>query len=276
MNITRTHSFEQLLRLNRANNSAFFLSGFSHTFNNPLNSIQLANDLLNNYSQDINALLDELQEEPERLPTGFQKECSRVLSNIPMLTQGISDSVTRLKHCSSWLSGFSGRGAIAGLFGIDLNWLVSHCASMTQDQISFYTNIFSLDLEPDLPILQGNAEQMLQVILSLLMNALLSLPDRSSPVVLTTTFDRVAGSVQMCVRDKGSGISPKIFPDILEPFFSSWSEHGCMGLGLTVADQIIRNRGGVLTIDSEFGKGTSVIVALPVLGKANPSCPPLR
>ena len=266
MNITRTHSFEQLLRLNRAYNSAFFLSGFSHTFNNPLNSIQLASDLLNNYTQDINALFDELNEEPERLPAGFQKECCRILTDIPMLTQGISDSVTRLKHCSSWLSEFSGRGAIAGLYGIDLNWLISHCAAMTQYQISVYTNIFSLDLEPELPVVQGNAEQMLQVILSLLMNALLSLPGRSSAIVLSTVFNSAAGSVQMCVRDEGNGISPEIFPDILEPFFSTWSEHGCIGLGLTVADQIIRNHGGKLTIDSELGKGTIVMVSLPVQG----------
>jgi len=266
MNIARAHTFEQLLRLNRANNSAFFLSGFSHTFNNPLNSIQLANDLLNNYTQDINALIDELNEESERMPAGFKKECCRILTDIPILTQGISDSITRLKYCSSWLSEFSGRGAIAGLFGIDLNWLISHCASMTQHQISVYTNIFSLDLETDLPVLQGNAEQMLQVILSLLMNALLSLPDRSSAVVLRSTYDRAAGSVQMCVCDEGSGISTEIFPDILKPFFSTWPEHGCMGLGLTVADQIIRNHGGVLTIDSEFGKGTSVMVSLPVQG----------
>jgi signal transduction histidine kinase len=266
MNIARTHSFEQLLRLNRVNNSAFFLSGFSHSFNNPLNSIQLASDLLNNYTQDINALLDELNEEPERLPAGFQKECCRILTDIPILTQGISDSVTRLKHCSSWLSEFTGRGAIAGLFGVDLNWLVSHCASMAQHKISVYTNIFSLDLEPDLPVVRGNAEQMLQVILNLLMNALLSLPDRSSAIVLTTVFNSAAGSVQMCVRDEGNGISPDIFPEILEPFFSTWSEHDCMGLGLTVADQIIRNHGGKLTIDSEFGKGTSVMVSLPLQG----------
>jgi len=264
MNIARSHSFEQLLRLNRANNSAFFLSGFSHTFNNPLNSIQLASDLLNNYTQDINGLLDELNEEPDRLPAGFQKECCRILTDIPILTQGINDSVIRLKHSNLWLSEFSGKGAIAGLYGIDLNWLISHCASMTQHHISVYTNIFRLDLEPDLPVLQGNAEQMLQLILSLLMNALLSLPDQSSAIVLTTTYDRAAGSVQMCVCDKGSGISPEIFPDIFEPFFSTWSEHGCMGVGLTVADHIIRNHGGVLTIDSEIGKGTSAIVSLPV------------
>ena len=115
MNISGDNSFEQILRLNRATNQTFFLKEFSHEFNNPLNSINLASDLLKNYTQDINALLDELYDEPERLPAGFQKEFSSILTNMPMLVQGISDSVTRLKHFTNWLSEFTGRGTIADI-----------------------------------------------------------------------------------------------------------------------------------------------------------------
>ena len=150
------------------------------------------------------------------------------------------------------------------MYGVDLNWLISHCASMAHHQISVYTNIFSLDLDPDLPVLHGNAEQMLQVILNLLMNALISLPGRSCAVVLSTSYNSATDRVQMRVQDEGGGISTDILPDILKPFFSTWSEYGCMGLGLTVADQIICNHGGTLCLNSELGKGTSVIVSLPV------------
>ena len=264
MNIDRAHSFEHLLRLNRATNHAFFLREFSHEFNNPLNSIQMAGELLKGYTQDINALLEELNDEPERLPAGFQEECCRILANMPILTAGISDSVTKLKHFTSWLSEFTGRATITGIYGMDLNWLISHCASMAHHQISVYTNIFRLDLEPDVPVLHGNAEQMLQVILNLLMNALISLPDRSCAVVLSTSYNCVTDCVQMLVQDEGGGIPADILPDIFKPFFSTWAEYGCMGLGLTVADQIIRNRSGKMSIDSALDKGTRVTVSLPV------------
>ena len=137
---------------------------------------------------------------------------------------------------------------------------------MAEHQISLHTDSFTLDLEPNLPVLPGNAEQMLQVVLNLLMNALLSLNDRSCAVIFTTSFDPATGSVSMCVQDEGVGIPIDIFPTVLEPFFTTWQAHGCMGLGLTVADRIIRNHGGELFIDSEPGKGTSVIVSLPVQG----------
>ena len=264
MNKSGDHAFEHLFNLNRANNQAFFLSGFSHLFNNPLNSIQLASDLLKNYTQDISARFDELGDEPEQIPAGFRKAVLTVLDDMPGVIQGISDSAFRLNHLVSWLSEFTGRGVVARSPEVDLNRLISLCASMADQQISIHTESFSLDLEPGLPVFPGNAVQMLQVILNLLMNALISLPDRHCAVVLSTSYDRVTGSVNVCVRDEGSGISPDIFPTVLEPFFSTWQAHGCVGLGLTVADQIIRNHGGELFIDSESGKGTSVIVSMPV------------
>jgi signal transduction histidine kinase len=264
MNINGDNSFDHLLRLNRVNNQAFYLSGFSHIFNNPLNSIHLASVLLRNYTQDINALFDELSDEPEPIPAGFRKAGLTVLSDIPHVIQGISDSAIRLNQFVSHLSEFIRREAVTASQDVDLNRLLSLCASLANHQINLHTSSFSFDLEPDLPILSGNTEQILQVILNLLMNALLSLPHRSCAVVLSASCDHASGCISICVRDEGSGISPDIFPNIPEPFFSTWQEHGCLGLGLTVADQIIRNHGGELTIDSEYGKGTTVVVSLPV------------
>ncbi|HIJ87306.1 MAG TPA: HAMP domain-containing histidine kinase [Desulfuromonadales bacterium] len=260
MNINGTYSFEQLLRLNRANNQAFYLSGFSHLLNNPLNSIHLASDLLKNYTQDINALFEELSDDAEQIPAGFREAGLAVLGDMPPVIQGISDSAFRLNQFVSHLAELTGRGATAASRDVDLNRLISLCASMAHHQICVHTSSFCLDLEPDLPVLAGNAEQMQQLILNLLMNALISLPDRSCAVVLSTSYNRATDSVQMRVQDEGVGISTDILPDILKPFFSTWSEYGCMGLGLNVADQIIRDHGGELAIDSELGKGTTMIV----------------
>jgi signal transduction histidine kinase len=267
MNINGTYTFEQMLRLNRVNNQAFFLSEFSHIFNNPLNSIQLASDLLKNYSQDINSRLDELRDSADpplslRM-TSVLAPIQSVLADMPQVIQGISDSVFRLNLLVSSLSEFTGRGTTARSHDVDLNTLISLSASMAHHQISVHTSSFTLDLEPDLPILPGNPQQILQVILNLLMNALLSLQDRFCAVVLSTSYDPATCSVSFCVQDEGVGIPIDIFPTVLEPFFTTWQAHGCMGLGLTVADQIIRNHGGELFIDSESGKGTSVIVSLP-------------
>jgi len=264
MNIDLAHSFEHLVKLNRANNQAFFLSGFSHNFNNPLNSINLASDLLKNYTRDFNDLFDELSEEPEQMPTGFRLAGLRLLGEMPHITEGISDSASRLKQLLSHLSGLIGGCAIPAGSDFDINRLVSLSAAMAEHQINVYTGSFTLDLEPDLPLLSGSAEQILQVILNLLMNALLSLPVRSSAVLLSTSCNHATGQVTLSVRDEGAGISSELFQYILEPFFTTWQECGCIGLGLTVSDRIIHNHGGEMFIDSVFGKGTNVNVSLPV------------
>lgn len=261
MNTGNPFTFEQMEKLNMLNNQAFFLNEFTHKFNNPLNSIHMASELLKKYTQDLQDVISE----PEHMGTDFRGECGAIIKSMPQLLRGISDSTIKLNQLVSWLSDFSGRGAAAGMNSMDLNWLITHAASLAQHQISAYSKNVTVDLDPALPILPGNPLQMLHVILNLLRNALMSLPDPSCAVTLSTLFDRDAtGSLQLCVQDEGVGISPEAFPKILEPFFSTWTEHGCMGLGLTVANRIILGYGGSVVIDSVPGKGTCVRVSLPL------------
>lgn len=257
-------AFDHLVRVNWANSQAFFLKGFSHVFNNQINSIQLGGELLQNFAQDIERLFDMFESEPENLPFISCESRDRLLVTMPKVIHGISTSARRLSRFASHLSELTGSGNIAASRDVNLNQLASLCVSMTDHKIHTFTDHFQLNLEADIPTLTGNAQQMLQVILNLLMNALLSLPDRSCEVVLSTSCNRDAGQVQLCIRDAGTGISPDILPRIGERFFTTWSKHGCMGLGLTVADRIIRCHGGELLIDSAPGKGTSAIISLPI------------
>jgi len=265
MNKKIDHSFDLLLRLNRVNNQDLFLRGFSHLLNNPIGSIHLASRLLNGYTQDIKTLFNELSDESEQIPVGFREDGLTALSDIPQVIQGISDSAQRLNQLVSYLIEFGDRGTIiAGSHDADLNRLVLLCTTMAAHKISEHTNCLSLDLSPGLPTLHLDEQQMLQVILNLLMNSLLSLKDRPSAVVISTLYDSAAACVKMSVRDEGTGIPQDIMGKIMEPFFSTWPEYGCIGLGLTVADRIISNHGGELNIESESGRGTTVIVSLPV------------
>lgn len=263
------HDFEHLLKFNQLSNQAFILSGVGHMFNNPINTILLSSRLFGNFTRDINDLFDGLICEPDQAPAGFRDAGLTVLGDMPQVIRCINESANKLSQLVSQLSGFADKDALAGNNDVDINQLISHSASLLHHKIYRYTNSFTLDLECDLPVLSGNAQQMSQVLLILLMNSLFSLPDRSCKVVVSTSCDHVAGYVQICVRDNGSGILPEILPHVFEPFFSTWQEHGCIGIGLTVADLVIRNHGGDLLIDSEPGKGTAVIVSLPLQNDVN-------
>lgn len=266
------NAFEHLMMLNRSNNQAFFINGFDHVCNNMINSIQLGNTLLNQYVLDITGLFDELNDEPERFPDGFQETCRNILASMPQVIQGINSSACKLEKHISHLSEFTGKSRVSVEPAVDVNLLVSLSCSMIQHQIPGFTKHFRLDLSGAPTVLPGCAQQISQVIHNLLMNALLSLPDRSREVVVSTSCDHDSGRIRICVRDEGIGIATEFIPHIVKPFFTTWQKHGCVGLGLTVADGIIRNLGGELSIDSEAGKGTSVLVMLPQCTPVTEGC----
>lgn len=266
------NAFEHLMMLNRINNQAFFINGFDHVCNNMINSIQLGNTLLNQYVMDITGLFDELSDEPERLSDGFQETCRNILASMPQVIQGINSSARKLEKHISHLSEFSGKSRISAEATVDVNLLVSLSCSMIQHQIPGFTSHFRLDLTGATTVVPGCAQQISQVIHNLLMNALLSLPDRSREVVVSTSCDYDSDRIRICVQDEGIGIATEFFPHIVKPFFTTWQKHGCVGLGLTVADGIIRNLGGELSINSEPGKGTSVRVLLPLCTPVTEEC----
>lgn len=256
-------SFEHLLRVNRANNQSFFLKGFSHKFNNQINTILLGGEFLRNCAAEIERHFAMLESEPRHVPVTDSEQRDKFLSSMPKVIHAINSSARCLNLLVSRLPDITANeNAAEG--GVDVNRLASFCVSICDQQIGTFTDRFRLDLETGIPPLAGSPQQILQVIMNLLMNALLSLPGKACEVILSTSFDSGSGMVNVCMRDSGSGIPPEILPRITEPFFTTWEHHGCMGLGLTAADRIIRRHGGELTIESTPDHGTSVLVSLPV------------
>jgi polar amino acid transport system substrate-binding protein len=68
------------------------------------------------------------------------------------------------------------------------------------------------------------------------------------------------------VQDEGVGIAPEALPHITDPFFTTKSDSGGIGLGLSISSRIIKEHGGTLTFTSEPGRGTTAEIILPVLG----------
>ncbi|OGU17852.1 MAG: hypothetical protein A2076_15065 [Geobacteraceae bacterium GWC2_53_11] len=255
--------FDHLLNLNRFNNQRFFLRGLGHTFNNSINSIQLGSTLVGHYLHDIQGLVEELHDDPELICGDFKNQCDTILTTMSHVVQGISESTLKLDQFVSHLAEFSGLASATDKTSVDLNQLVSQCCVMTHHQATNFTNNFQLNLNDAPTVSPDCATQMTQVILNLLMNALLSLPDRSCEIVVSTSCDYETDRVLLCISDEGVGIPASVLPHISEPFFTTWQDHGCAGIGLTVSDRIIRNHGGDLSILSEHGKGTTVRVSLP-------------
>jgi PAS domain S-box-containing protein len=109
-----------------------------------------------------------------------------------------------------------------------------------------------------------DAEQIRQVWLNLAANALEALGERGTLTV--TWVARGADQVAVEFRDDGPGIPPEDLRRVGEPFFTT--KRGGTGLGLAIAQRIVERHGGVLTLESVAGRGTTARVMLPGLSAA--------
>lgn len=114
--------------------------------------------------------------------------------------------------------------------------------------------------QPDLPPVIGNDEQLIQVMMALLLNAMDAMRDRGTIQVRTC---REAGTVVVEVEDRGEGIRRADLPRIFEPFFTTKPVGRGTGLGLSVCYSIVSDHGGRIEVNSTFGRGSVFRIVLP-------------
>jgi signal transduction histidine kinase len=117
--------------------------------------------------------------------------------------------------------------------------------------------------EPDdFAVMQADRNRLRQVFVNIIDNAL-KYSDSGDTVTITANI--VAGQLTVSVADTGIGISPEDLPKVKTKFYKANSTRRGSGIGLAVADEIIRMHGGSLSIASKLGEGTTVTITLPLL-----------
>lgn len=105
----------------------------------------------------------------------------------------------------------------------------------------------------------GDGEKLRQAFLNIVINALQATPAGGEVVI---TGECHGGTCEIRFRDSGAGILSETLGRIFEPFFTTKPDG--TGLGLAVTKKIVEGHGGTMEIESEVGKGTTVLVRLPV------------
>ncbi len=113
-----------------------------------------------------------------------------------------------------------------------------------------------------LPLVWGHPDQLQQVILNLLTNAIDATP-RGGRIAATTTRAQDAGEVEVVITDTGPGIAPADRKRIFEPFFSTKEPGRGTGLGLFISAEIVREHKGRIEIEGDAGRGSTFRVVLP-------------
>jgi two-component system NtrC family sensor kinase len=113
----------------------------------------------------------------------------------------------------------------------------------------------------DLPPLYGVKDQLVQVFLNLVLNAIDATGGRGDGKV-ELSVERVAGGVEVAVRDTGWGVAPESAARLFQPYYTT-KKHGT-GLGLFVTRRLVTDHGGSVSFESAPGAGTTFRVRLPL------------
>ena len=213
-------------------------AGIAHELNNPLTTVTGFSELV----------LDELPQDSEH-----REELEMVLRE----ARRASDVVRRLLD-------FSRQGERVRSQA-DLNEVVNDVIALTRHLTHTNRVELTLDLDVKLPWIFIDRNQMKQVLLNLIHNALQAMPNGGDLRVSTRIVEREQRNwVLMSIKDSGIGITPDDQGRIFEPFFTTRGDRGGTGLGLSVTFGIVTDHGGMIEISSEPDKGSTFGVWLPM------------
>lgn len=148
---------------------------------------------------------------------------------------------------------------------VSLNEVIEDVVALTRHLIHTSGVELKLELEENLPWASVDSNQMKQVILNLVHNALQAMPAGGELLISTKSATRAGrDGINLLVRDTGMGIPQADLTRIFEPFYTTKGNQGGTGLGLSVTYGIVMDHGGVIEVESQPEIGSKFIVWLPL------------
>ena len=144
----------------------------------------------------------------------------------------------------------------------DVAKVVEDAASIMNHQMSIKKVSLTTAVDPDLPRILGNGNQLQQVLMNLMLNAQQAMEPQGGGTV-EVRARRDGNTVVITVKDTGPGIPKEIQSRIMEPFFTTKPAGMGTGLGLSVSFGILKDHRGELTLESAPGNGTTFFIRLP-------------
>ena len=246
-------------------------AGVAHEIKNPLNFVK-------NFSEASQELVAELNEELADDAEGMDTEQQSLVREI---CDDLTENMTRIRHhgeradriVRDMLKMGSDRGEKQPT---DINGLLEEHARLAFHSARAADPDFQLEIEEDLDPAVGQVEVIPQdlgrVFLNMVGNACHATDARRrnedadagyNPKLRIVT-KRFETRVEITIRDNGTGIPPDVIDKIFNPFFTTKPTDQGTGLGLALSNDIVRQHGGEIRVDSEPGSHTEMVVVIPL------------
>jgi len=231
---------EQLLQSRKMASIGTFTSGIAHELNNPLNNISLTTE----------SLMEEFTEMTK-------EEASEMMMEILAQADRASQVVKNLLEFS--------RTERPVLLELSINDVLDRTIKLIKNQIMVTGIHLKRENSKNLPTIQGRNQDLQQVFINILLNAIQAMKDLSGENIITIrTGLGPDGYIRIDFSDTGIGIKPEDMKHIFDPFYTTKPVGRGTGLGLSLVYGIVRTHGGYVEVKSEIHKGTTFSIYLPI------------
>jgi PAS domain S-box-containing protein len=234
---------KQLIQSEKMASLGVLASGVAHEINNPLNFIKggivgledYFNEYLNDHKEDIAPLIE-----------GINVGVERAANIVKSLNHYSRKNDTKLVDC-------------------DMHTIIDNCIVMLQNQTKNRIEVQKVYTEKE-HVITGNEGKLHQVIVNVLKNAIQSIEGKGTINIRTQTSNE---KMLINIKDTGQGIPTNIISKVFDPFFTTKDPGKGTGLGLSISYSILEEHNGTIDIKSKVGKGTEVLIRLPIKKEIN-------
>jgi nitrogen fixation/metabolism regulation signal transduction histidine kinase len=181
---------------------------------------------------------------------------------LDQVTRTVIEQIDTLSRIASEFSSFA-RMPLRILEACDVREVVTAAVQLFEQDVRV---TFDVNTDANLPPLRADREELRRAFINIIRNGVQAM-NGTGRMVITVT--RETGRFRISFRDSGTGIPDELKSKLFQPNFSTKTDG--MGLGLAIVKKTIDDLGGAVRIESEIGKGTTVIVELPFEESGEPT-----
>ncbi|MEJ5358769.1 MAG: ATP-binding protein [Desulfobacterales bacterium] len=238
------------------------VAGVAHEINNPIGLILYNLPLLRKTWADLLPLLrEESRRDAERRFGGLT--AAFLEQRMPQLIADMELAAQRVVRIVGELKRFSRQSDPAEREPLDVNAAVNNALRLCQSTFSRAGVRLQLELASELPAIEANLQNLEQIVVNLLVNAVQAIDHDHGEVSVRTEFSLRDGCVQVSVADNGRGVAAEIAERIFLPFVTDKQAQGGTGLGLSVSERLARAHGGSIDFENRPGGGAVFRLKLP-------------
>ncbi|HJV27180.1 MAG TPA: ATP-binding protein [Aromatoleum sp.] len=244
-------------------------AGVAHEINNPIGFVSSNFAVLANYTEDLLKLVaryEALLEDSADMQTQSvvqrlhdEADIDFVRGDAQALIEETRDGLQRVIRIVADLREFSRVDSLDDWNEVDIHHAIDTTLRVLAPTLQGKATI--MRDEAPLPRVRGNAAQLNQVLMNLLLNATHAIGDKGTITIRTSHAE---DEVCIEVQDDGCGMAPDVRARMFDPFYTTRPVGQGTGLGLSVAYSVARAHGGRFEVDSAPGQGTAIRLWLPL------------